>query len=187
MRHFSHMLLTGTIFLLLLAPEVLAGTCTVGLERAMKEEGLSDKQVELICKKAKLYDGQTNQTQERPGVATVKKDLASIFGDRTVNKEPLSSVCKIENVKKTNGMEEGENQYVIEYNGNVSLLRKVYHYGVYGMQFNEMPAFNWSLKAVHPAGTQKAFSGAALYRLTENGWRIERYKIKIDDLVDFSK
>jgi hypothetical protein len=41
---------------ILITPLCNAGTCTQGLIRALKEEGLSDQQVELICKKVELYD-----------------------------------------------------------------------------------------------------------------------------------
>lgn len=37
--------------------------CSPGLLKAMKEEGLAEKQIKLICEKAKLYDGFSNAKQ----------------------------------------------------------------------------------------------------------------------------
>lgn len=39
-----------------------AASCSPGLIRAMREEGLSNRQIELICEKADLYDELTGET-----------------------------------------------------------------------------------------------------------------------------
>ena len=187
MRHLRISIM-ATILFYFLCSSVISAPCTDGLKRAMKEEGLSDEQINLICEKAKLYDKGTKKVQESPDIPLIKKDLAAILDDRSVNSKPLSSLLKILSVEKTNGIRESDNQYTIEYKGKISLLKLIYDYGaMYSLQLNEMRGFDWALKGKYPANTQKSFSGASLYKMTENGWRLERYKIKIDDLINFSK
>ena len=52
--------LIGVIFFLLifLTSGFAAEICSPGLIRALKEEGLKDKQISIVCEKAKLYDGE---------------------------------------------------------------------------------------------------------------------------------
>ncbi|MGA1839019.1 MAG: hypothetical protein ACMUIU_00190 [bacterium] len=44
----------------------LSESCTQGLIRAMKEEGLNDQQIQLICKKAELYQNYYDEDTEDP-------------------------------------------------------------------------------------------------------------------------
>lgn len=68
-------------FLLLttVAKEIYAESCSPGLLRAMREEGLSEKQIELICKKAHLYDGIGESGVIHPEI-TVNSIMKDVIG-----------------------------------------------------------------------------------------------------------
>lgn len=57
--------------------EVYAEPCSPGLLKAMREEGLSEKQIEMICKKAQLYEemGESGTTHPEVTVSQIMKDV----------------------------------------------------------------------------------------------------------------
>ncbi len=170
--------------ILILCIQTGSFACSEGILRSLKEEGLSPKQIQLICEKAKLYDAATGtQTSTSQGTISedqLKKDLeamakvakVSFFDGPRVVSIPISEFCAFGDIKKTNGIPKGSNNYTVEFTGTITLKQPAR--GADNLSSRLVPSKAGPL----PAGYTESLKGSVLYEQTEKGWRISKYDLK---------
>jgi hypothetical protein len=180
-KHLFRIVIFSILILLLSSPPIMAELCTPGLLRAMKEEGLSNKQIKLVCDKAKLYDGISDTKSDSPSDSLLKSDVENIFKSEKAEDEPI---YKFVSMSKTNGVDKGNGKYRLEYKGRVESLRDLY-------VWLDDKIHTWKTtigtNRVVKKGGEREYLGVSIYELTEKGWRLDAYKIIISDGIEFTK
>ena len=149
--------------------------------RALKDEGLNPKQIELICIRAKIYD----ETTAAPSEDQIKADLESLFKTAVKHKlvnvsmtlVPFAQVCDVSNIQKTNGIRIGAG-FTVEITGLITL--KMQAYKSHGELTIATPIAPGSAPIVQP-GTKLPLKGTLHYEKTEKGWRISKYEMTVDN------